>query len=155
MIAPPYLVRKCFSPYEKVLISILDLSLLPSKNTLIERIQHFVVSLSDDDANSKRHFIYHILFWCQAFNELKEKISKHEHLPMHQLFYWMLMLNESPLDITLLEKALDTIKQNQKDYILEYLTMLLKAKRVGDIFDHLLAEEHIEYVTFIDSFANL
>jgi hypothetical protein len=58
------------------------------------------------------------------------------------------ILNNSEEIQSLFDRAFDLIKENNEEQILEFITMMIKAKRNQEIIEYLINHDHIEYVSF-------
>jgi hypothetical protein len=54
------------------------------------------------------------------------------------------ILNNSTEIQTIFDQTLNWIKENNEEYTLEYLTMMVKAKRNEELLEYLITHDHIE-----------
>jgi len=124
-------------PSQEDRATVSDLSVLPNKPTLIERIKDLAVQSSDPS-------IYHMLYWSGAHPELLRELNKQNLSSYNQLFFWMAILNDS-IDVQpLFDRILNEMKESHDEYILEFVSMMVKAKKYTDVLDYLIHHDHTE-----------
>ncbi|CAF4873882.1 unnamed protein product [Rotaria sp. Silwood1] len=114
-----------------------DLSLLPDKTSLIERIKQ-------QSLNSTNDFIYHMLYWSGEHNELLNELCKRNIKSSNDLFFWMGILNNSNEIQPLVDRTFDLIKENIEQQTLEFITMMIKVKRNQELLEYLINHDHVE-----------
>ena len=114
-----------------------DLSALPDKTTLIGRIKDLALQSSDP-------FLYHLLYWSGAHQELLNELNKQNFSSYNQIFFWMAMFNDS-IDVQpLFDRVLNGMKETHDENVLEFVTMMIKAKRHNEVLDYLIHHDHTE-----------
>ena len=58
----------------------------------------------------------------------------------------MAMLNDSNDLQPLFDRTLEGLKENHQEHILEFVTMMVKAKRHEEVLEYLTHHDHVEYV---------
>ena len=119
--------------------AIADLSKLPTKPILIERIKQ----------QSKQNifscfFFLNLLYWSGEYEQLANELNQEKITSSIDRFFWMTILNHSNEIQQLFDRTLDWICENKQENILEFLTMMIKVKRSDEIFEYLIQHEHIE-----------
>ena len=94
--------------------------------------------------DSTNNFIYHMLYWSGEHSELLNELCKRDRTSSNQLFFWMGILNNSDEIQSLFDRTFDLIKENNEEQILEFITMMIKAKRNQEIIEYLINHDHIE-----------
>ncbi len=88
--------------------------------------------------------IYHMLYWSGEHTDLLNELCQGKTTSSNHLFFWMGILNNSTEIQTVFDRTLDWIKENNEEYTLEYLTMMVKAKRNEELLEYLITHDHIE-----------
>ncbi|CAF1161460.1 unnamed protein product [Adineta steineri] len=114
-----------------------DLSTLPDRTSLIERIKQ-------QDFESMNNFIYHLLYWSGENTLLLNELCKRNTISSNQLFFWMTILNNSNDVESLYNRTFDWIKENNENHTLEYMTMMIKEKRNQELLEYLINQDYIE-----------
>ncbi|CAF1167616.1 unnamed protein product [Rotaria sordida] len=117
--------------------AISDLSLLPDKASLFDRIK-------EQTMNSTNDFIYHMLYWSGEHNALLNELCKRNITSSNELFFWMAILNNSNEIQPLVDRTFDLIKENNEPQILEFITMMIKVKRNQELLEYLINHDHVE-----------
>jgi len=94
--------------------------------------------------DSMNDFIYHMLYWSGEHVELLNELCKRNITSSHQLFFWMGIFNTSNEIQSLFDRTLNWITVNNEEHILEFITMMVKAKRNQELLEYLINHDHIE-----------
>lgn len=85
-----------------------------------------------------------MLYWSGEYNELLNELSKRNITSSNQLFFWMSILNNSNEVQTLFDQTMNWLTENNEEYTLEFITMMVKAKRNEELLEYLINHDHIE-----------
>jgi hypothetical protein len=88
--------------------------------------------------------MYHILYWSNSSADLLRELSHSNAISASHMFFWMAMMNNSNDMQLLLDRTIDGMKENHNEYILEFVTMMIKAKRNEEVLEYLIGHDHIE-----------
>jgi len=85
-----------------------------------------------------------MLYWSGEYDELLNELCKRNITSSNQLFFWMGILNNSNEIQALFDRTLNWITENNETYTLEFITMMVKAKRNEELLEYLINHDHIE-----------
>jgi hypothetical protein len=94
--------------------------------------------------DSTNDFIYHMLYWSGEYNELLNALCKGDKTSSNHLFFWMGILNNSDEIQSLFDRTFELIKGNNEEQTLEFITMMIKAKRNQELLEYLTNHDHTE-----------
>jgi hypothetical protein len=89
-------------------------------------------------------FIYHVLYWSGEHEQLLEELCQRNITSSNQLFFWMSIFNNSTEIQSLFGRTLDYITEKNEEHTLEFITMMVKAKRNDELLEYLINHDHIE-----------
>ena len=90
------------------------------------------------------NFVFHLLYWSGCRSTLQNALAKPSQISISRLFFWMAILNDNIEQQALFNHTLNEIKNHHQDYILEFITMMVKMQRMEEIIDFLIEEGHFE-----------
>ncbi|CAF0792052.1 unnamed protein product [Adineta ricciae] len=114
--------------------SISDLSSLPEKACLIERIKQQKMS----------KVIYHMLYWSGEYTQLSNGLCQADPVSSLDLFFWMAILNSTHETQSLYDRTFEWMAENKEKHMLEHITMMIKAQQSQSLFEYLINNDHIE-----------
>ncbi len=85
-----------------------------------------------------------MLYWSGEYEELLNELCKRNITASNHLFFWMGILNNSNEIQSLFDRTFDWIRENNEEYTLEFITMMVKAKRNEELLEYLINHDHIE-----------
>ena len=88
--------------------------------------------------------VHHLLYWSGEHGGLLDELRTEKITSPGHLFFWMAIFNQSPEIQPVFDQTLDWIKTNHEEHTLEFLTMMVKAKRNDELLDYLTTHDHIE-----------
>ncbi len=85
-----------------------------------------------------------MLYWSGENSELLNELCKRNRTASNQLFFWMTILNNSNEIQSLYDRTFDWITENSENYTLEFITMMVKAKRNQELLEYFINHDHVE-----------
>jgi hypothetical protein len=85
-----------------------------------------------------------MLYWSGENSELLNELCKRNITSSNQLFFWMAILNNSNEIQSLYDRTFDWITENSENYTLEFITMMVKAKRNQELLEYFINHDHVE-----------
>jgi hypothetical protein len=85
-----------------------------------------------------------MLYWSGENSELLNELCKGNRIASSQLFFWMAILNNSNEIQSLYDRTFDWITENSENYTLEFITMMVKAKRNQELLEYFINHDHVE-----------
>jgi len=85
-----------------------------------------------------------MLYWSGEHVELLNELCKRNNTSSNHLFFWMAILNNSNEILPVFDRTLDWITENNEEHTLEFMTMMIKAKRNQELLEYLINHDHIE-----------
>ena len=85
-----------------------------------------------------------MLYWSGASTELLSELCKENLSSVPHRFFWMALLNDSSDLQPLFDRTLEGLKENHAEHILEFVSMMVKAKRDQEILKYLTDHDHVE-----------
>lgn len=85
-----------------------------------------------------------MLYWAGEYNDLLNDLNNQSTISSNQLFFWMSILNNSNEIQTLFDRTMNWLIENNEEHTLEFITMMVKAKRNEDLLEYLINHDHIE-----------
>ena len=132
-----------------------DLSSLPERSQLIERIKQLgkyvalifclcTSSKSCLDVDASTELIYHMYFWSSERAELFNMLNKRSIVSSVNAFFWMAMLTDDEHVQPLFDRTMAWIGERRDEQSLEWISMMVKAKRNQELLDYLVHHDHVE-----------
>jgi hypothetical protein len=85
-----------------------------------------------------------MLYWSDEHTELLNELCKRDTTSSNHLFFWMAILNKSNEIQSLYDRTFDWVTANNEEHTLEFITMMIKAKRNQEVLEYLINHDHIE-----------